>query len=60
MKKMIEEIKNWNFDNGNFICQNSNIEIGLTSDGWDYELILINEIITIQDLDDLMDYAFLF
>ena len=53
IKELIENVKNHNFDNGNFVIE-QDVEISFDGDNFKYELP--NEIITLSSLEEIVDY----
>jgi len=53
IKELIENVKNHNFDNGNFVIE-QDVEISFDGDNFKYELP--NEVITLSSLEEIVDY----
>jgi len=57
MENLIEEIKNHNFDNGNYVIKEG---LEVSFDGDDFKLELPNEVVVINEsLEELKEYEFL-
>ena len=54
IEELIENVKNHNFDNGNFVIE-QDVEISFDGDNFRYELP--NEVITLDSLEKIEDYA---
>jgi len=54
IEELIENVKNHNFDNGNFVIE-QDVEISFDGDNFRYELP--NEVITLDSLEKIEDYV---
>ena len=56
MENLIEEIKNHNFDNGNYVIKEG---LEVSFDGDVFKLELPNEVVVFEQLEELKEYEFL-
>lgn len=52
MKK--QELKNWNFDNGNFKVDEG-IEVKFNQDDWNFTIVMPNECLTCETIEEVCE-----